>query len=996
MAQLATNVRVSEMIPVGIDSNNRPILVYNFSIPAPNAASISVEIDNNPVAANQYQIEVDRSGAGGTLTFLDPTQVGTAFPLANGQMIQLTRNSVLERVTSFGTSGYASSRDSEIQAAALHRILEEVINQLSDHTQIFINARPGAITLDYVSAAFRQSVQDSAVAATLELDGHTLRITDHNGNLTEVEIPSVAPSGVTRIQPFARGDATNAMIRAALDPILDLARIDDLEQISEAIRDDADVGTPDAAVSPIRSNEWFAIPGGMMPVGWENDETSILTVVVKQGGDPDVEHTWKLSELAAKSRTLGNSWQAGNSLEFDGIGTNVKWYIGVSGTRERFLATNTAAVGLNVTTTWTIGTVEGGVRAEDSTGTPVAGGAYFHKLKAATSTTLTQDPNDAKALIIEAEFADGSLSGEKLTDDTVPESKLDAAARTKLNASPTGVTRDEVVGIVRQEEAERFIDSIIDYGSQTEVQFEAETFTMPSGVVYDIGNADVAGGTDNGFLLELSRVDGNEITEANVDELDKYHWRFGDRRFSIASATHDLTPRRPLIPTSLGLDWGADSTGLTWPMHIALGEPIEPENYVPEGSGMNRWLREGTQGEPGIWSPLPDANTTQKGVVQKALLSEAEAGTDTAKYMTPQAVVRSIRENTPPPVGAGQRLSNVSAGQTITNSSDGVHTYGQNHPLRLAPTRTGATGTQLAIPEGTDGEIHLTLRMRLTTPTASGWGFYDNPTTDNHRDWTETVIIQARDIRVTENWGSATNDQRERGVKAFDVPIFNNNTEQGRIEFYVNQIAGNLVNVYNEFTGALGGSGMRTVYTADVEGGWWPEGTAAVQQTFSKRSPLRARKVVPRVSAPSQFQDLGGNWPATSTLPSGYTGGTSYLGVPDTFDEDEIVFGFWVVSKVGGTDEAHKVDEAFLALGPSGLTTRGITDHSQSLLFFDRAAGTRVIVDYAAVGNGTVSIGILSDGSGTVSQVPQNSYVEVYEAGCSFRDRMRCHLSGEP
>lgn len=46
---------------------------------------------------------------------------------------------------------------------------------------------------------------------------------------------------------------------------------------------------------------------------------------------------------------------------------------------------------------------------------------------------------------------------------------------------------------------------------------------------------------------------------------------------------------------------------------------------------------------------LPDATTTQKGIVEQATLAEVEAGTDTTRFVTPKGAKRAVEVFTPPP-----------------------------------------------------------------------------------------------------------------------------------------------------------------------------------------------------------------------------------------------------------------------------------------------------------------------------------------------------------
>lgn len=66
------------------------------------------------------------------------------------------------------------------------------------------------------------------------------------------------------------------------------------------------------------------------------------------------------------------------------------------------------------------------------------------------------------------------------------------------------------------------------------------------------------------------------------------------------------------------------------------------EWFLLEVRGAKERVQEILGLTPGEGTPVPDASTTVKGIVELATVAEAEAGTDTARAVTPEGVAAAI------------------------------------------------------------------------------------------------------------------------------------------------------------------------------------------------------------------------------------------------------------------------------------------------------------------------------------------------------------------
>jgi len=86
------------------------------------------------------------------------------------------------------------------------------------------------------------------------------------------------------------------------------------------------------------------------------------------------------------------------------------------------------------------------------------------------------------------------------------------------------------------------------------------------------------------------------------------------------------------------------------------------------------------------FNELPDAKTTAKGIVEQATITEAEAGVDDTRFVTPLGVQRSVAKFAPvPPVTSVNGKTGV-----ITIPDYTVATVWQNISLRTNVTKIGA------------------------------------------------------------------------------------------------------------------------------------------------------------------------------------------------------------------------------------------------------------------------------------------------------------------
>lgn len=105
---------------------------------------------------------------------------------------------------------------------------------------------------------------------------------------------------------------------------------------------------------------------------------------------------------------------------------------------------------------------------------------------------------------------------------------------------------------------------------------------------------------------------------------------------------------KPTLPPSI---WAENRPALTPPTDSQWGQGFEYTSTTSGGKALTetfdyplfkideslRWLRD-LFDDNGAISGLPDATTTQKGVVKKATTEDVQSGTDDEKYVTPASV----------------------------------------------------------------------------------------------------------------------------------------------------------------------------------------------------------------------------------------------------------------------------------------------------------------------------------------------------------------------
>ena len=103
---------------------------------------------------------------------------------------------------------------------------------------------------------------------------------------------------------------------------------------------------------------------------------------------------------------------------------------------------------------------------------------------------------------------------------------------------------------------------------------------------------------------------------------------------------------------------------------------------------------------PGEGTPVPDASITVKGIVELATVAEAEAGTDTARAVTPEGVAAAI--------AAASGQTEVRAIVTTGTPSIAIH--------------RNTTGASLAVSSPGTGQVYITADQPIFTAKAFAYG----------------------------------------------------------------------------------------------------------------------------------------------------------------------------------------------------------------------------------------------------------------------------------
>ena len=377
--------------------------VFQFGFPS-RPEDVTVHVNGERVDPSLYVVAIQPSGAGGTVTFPRRPQVPAPQPLAQGDTVRIGRDTVVRRSTGF-RDGLAQASAVELHAAYVQRVLEEVVDQLRRHNSVIVNVQgirgfaldggPG-VDLDDMDEAARRTIEGSAVTMQLE-DERRLVLRDHNGSiLVSVDIGEVHEVGT---HTWARNSADDAAVKAALDAILQLpalrtmagnnalaihgnsanirtntqaiedegARIDALENGQEAVRRDQLIGTAAQRIVVSDTNTWYAL-NGTLPAGWETDTTSLFSVLVRELPEDDAKHSWKLSDLAARTRVVRSGVSAtapaNQALTFDGAGSE-HFLFGADSSGDWYFASRQR--GTYFVSGW-VGRLLAGVAAQDKDG----------------------------------------------------------------------------------------------------------------------------------------------------------------------------------------------------------------------------------------------------------------------------------------------------------------------------------------------------------------------------------------------------------------------------------------------------------------------------------------------------------------------------------------------------------------------------------------------------------------------------------------------------
>ena len=714
MAYLPTNVVVQQVFRVG-GTLSAPTREYRFDFPVPNADAVEVHVSPEPLPAGEmatattfgddpvrsllYEVSLYPDRPGGIVRFLPATSTFVPFLLVPDHVVRVSRNSALENPTAFGTGGYASARDSGREAAANHRILQEVLLQLRDHNQVFINARAGGITLDYVSEGFRQVVEGSADASRAEIRGGQLVLRDNadppneyslplpsggggTGGLSETDIKAFARAvGLTDSRDIDRHDLSSTF-RDELNMIE--ARIAEADSQLEIVFSEITVVggvtvTVEGATGADNINEWIQIGTGAFP---DHDSSRLVTLSITEVTDGWVAtDSGTVQEYEQDSPVRGIVGQATgglgtliepprDALDPQGRRSSVRMHVSMTADPARnvlFAASEagTFTIEMRSLEADATGHIRFDAPADLPSGflqvsTPDVGGNPTLRVAAPAGGGGSGVSSDtagnglgfaagppaelfvrpfSSAGMIGSDTIDVSADGVKVADDSIGTDQIADEFDDHINA------------LISADEATRFRDTLVDQSNLADSNAVGMlTWTLPSGTTWQVSEIDPMGADNGGLEISFIKSPSTVVTTTELEELQNYYVRVNDGRYHIGSYEADRVPASN--PTTVDVDIGV--SGVTFPMRFAIGEPIGQDNYAPEarptadrtleaGMRLRGFLREGTMpGDDPDWSDVPTASMVAKGVVELANQAEATGGTDNMRAMTSQRTRQAI------------------------------------------------------------------------------------------------------------------------------------------------------------------------------------------------------------------------------------------------------------------------------------------------------------------------------------------------------------------
>lgn len=363
---------------------------------------------------------------------------------------------------------------------------------------------------------------------------------------------------------------------------------------------------------------------------------------------------------------------------------------------------------------------------------------------------------------------------------------------------PTILSAAQVAGIAAREEATRFIDIAGGpWESQSESQIEARTFTLNDGTVWEFD--DVAPGRSGGFAIDFGRPGQTAFTQAQLAEFLRYYVRVGDRALALADGGCDAV----LSNRDLDCQWDGE-TGLNFPLDFAVGEPLGDENYVPETSVAGQICL--SEADAHCEWRTASASTTRAGLVELATEDEAEAGTDTARAVTPEGVHAAIAHTrTTQPTVTDVNLLPVALG--VTDSAQSARSvFREANPVVDLSSDLYAAGVI---------EYSLTLDIRSTGRSATGIAFVSggNPTSADLRRRVTGLVFRSPLAGAAAYAASGTMN----GVRIAEALVYNGAITIGRVRVFMVRggTGGQRVGVYVDYEGS--GENQRWTFDLSVD-----------------------------------------------------------------------------------------------------------------------------------------------------------------------------------
>ena len=350
MAHLPIGVRVEERIPITQENVGDRTFGFNIEWPVGEDSTLRVQQitasgEQNPAPLDTGRYSIVRDSGGGTIRLTDPADTTEPVRLADGDTLRIYRDTPVALVTDFPARGYATSASAGLLASYLVRVLEELAGRTETHATIIVGrtqVKPyvllgqRGIQLGDLEHVFSEEVAKAVQVDGIDFDGTTLEFSTATGQIHRVDLSSLAG---THGQPLLTTSDVDARIRRVTDPLSQ--RLDTAEEFEFNLRGAGTLAT-DVQVNANQTNTAYPITGALPAPAPERGRK--IGVVLKRGGDADIETSFDLATLRERGRVdptmpaIGTAnairipLAGSGNFAYIGIDADDAWYFGTNST----------------------------------------------------------------------------------------------------------------------------------------------------------------------------------------------------------------------------------------------------------------------------------------------------------------------------------------------------------------------------------------------------------------------------------------------------------------------------------------------------------------------------------------------------------------------------------------------------------------------------------------------------------------------------------------